>query len=67
MILRGIIIAIYLKSVFPPNDSNIKFYNATVLKMLKSKLRFIKKWLKQKRCALGSKLIFFKIKKIRNM
>ena len=49
MILKRIIIAIYMKSVFPPYDSNIKFYNAiaTVLKMLKSKLHFIKKWLKK--------------------
>ena len=30
MILKRIFIAIYLKSVFPPYDSNIKFYNATL-------------------------------------
>ena len=35
MILKRIFIAIYLKSVFLPYDSNIKFYNATVLKKLK--------------------------------
>ena len=50
MILKRIIIAIYMKSVFPPYDSNIKFYNAiaTVLKMLKSKLHFIKNGLSKK-------------------
>ena len=30
MILKRIFFAIYLKSVFPPYDSNIKFYNATL-------------------------------------
>ena len=30
MILKRIFIAIYLKSVFPPYDSNIKFYNTTL-------------------------------------
>ena len=30
MILKRIFIAIYLKSVFSPYGSNIKFYNATL-------------------------------------
>ena len=41
----------YLRANF-----NFKLYNATVLKMANSKLHFIKKWLKQKRC---SKLTLF--------
>ena len=30
MILKRFFIAIYLKSVFSPYDSNVKFYNATL-------------------------------------
>ena len=54
MILTGIFMAIYRKSVFSPYDSNIKFYNATVLKMLKTKLHFIKKMAKAKKLIMDA-------------
>ena len=47
MILKRIFIAIYLKSVFPPYDSNIKFYNSTLYstKNVEIKTSFYQKWL----------------------
>ena len=60
MILKRIFIAIYLKSVFPPYDSNIKFYNATLYstKNVELKTSFYQKMAYAKKMR-----IFYKLQK----
>ena len=56
MILKRIFIAIYLKSVYPPYDSNIKFYNATLYstKNVEIKTSFYQKMAKAKKMRLNT-------------